>query len=192
MEPPAASQITVLLEAWRHGDGSAKEQLIQRVHNELHRMATYFFRQERAGHTLQPTALVNELYIRLLADQAAACRDRQHFFALAATTMRRILVDHARAVRAKRRGGEWAKVSVTLSGLTRDISLDNVLDIDAALERLNAADPRAAQVVEMRFFSGLEEKEIAEALSVSEVTVKRDWRFARAWLLMDMSGPQVQ
>ena len=176
----------MLLEAGNRGDAAASEQLLGLVHGELHRMATNLFRRERNNHTLQPTALISELYLRLFADEEIQFQNRSHFFALAASTMRRILVDYARAVRADRRGGDWSRTTMTLSGMAEQVSLDQLLVIDQALDRLRKDEPRCAQVVEMRFFSGLQENEIAEALGLAEITVKRDWKFARAWLLAEL------
>jgi RNA polymerase sigma-70 factor (ECF subfamily) len=145
-------------------------------------MAAQLLRSERSGHTLQPTALIHELYLRLEASAVPEWRSRTHFFAVAATTLRRILIDHARAHRSQRRGGQEIKVPLDLVEAATVCSYDDLLMIDEALGELERADPRAARVTELRFFGGLEEKEIAAELGVAEITVKRDWKFARAWL----------
>jgi RNA polymerase sigma factor (TIGR02999 family) len=135
-------------------------------------------------HTLEPGALVNELYIRLLGSEPIAYRDRAHFFAIAAQTMRRILIDYARARTAEKRGGEQQRVSLTaVDGWSPVAASEDLIALDQVLSKLEKADPRAARVVELRFFGGLQEEEIAEVLGVSVITVKRDWRVARAWLI---------
>jgi RNA polymerase sigma factor (TIGR02999 family) len=152
-------------------------------------MAAQALSSERPGHTLQPTALINELYLRLDAGNSPDWRSRTHFFAVAAKTLRRILIDHARARSAGRRGGKEPKLPLDLvrePGVT--CSFDDLLAIDQALTKLEQADERAAQVTELRFFGGLDESEIAKELNVSEITVKRDWKFARAWLAVQLRG----
>lgn len=156
--------------------------VIVALYADLHRIAENLLRAERPGHTLQPTALVNEVYLRLGSAQKAEWQSRTHFFAVAATTLRRILVDYARAHQAERRGGRDERVPLDLADAAVSCNYDDVLTIDEALSRLEQADPRAARVTELRFFAGLQESEIAEELSISEITVKRDWKFARAWL----------
>jgi len=158
---------------------------ISELYTELRRMAAYMLSSERVGHTLQPTAMVNELYLRL-ASGSPEWRSRTHFFAVAASNLRRILIDHARAHKAARRGGDHVRVplDVVESGVT--CSYDDLLIIDEALNQLECADPRAARVTELKFFAGLTEDEIAKELEVSEITVKRDWKFARAWLAAHM------
>ena len=145
-------------------------------------MAARLFDAERSGHTLQPTALVSELYLRLDASHPPEWRGRTHFFAVAASTLRRILIDAARSHGAQRRGGGQARVPLDRVEVGAACSYDELLIIDEALTQLALADERAARVTELRFFAGLEESEIAEELGVSEITVKRDWKFARAWL----------
>ena len=153
-------------------------------------MAARLFDAERPGHTLQPTALINELYLRLDAGHPPQWRSRSHFFAVAAGTLRRILIDAARAHGAQRRGGGRQQVPLDLAEAGAACSYDNLLIIDEALNQLEKADERAARVTELRFFAGLEESEIAEELGVSEITVKRDWRFARAWLATHLEAPR--
>jgi len=145
-------------------------------------MAVRLFSAERTGHTLQPTALVNELYLRLASGEELEWRSRTHFFAIAATTLRRILVDYARTHRAQCRGGGEVMIPLDLAEAAAPCTYDDLLAIDMALSQLEREDPRAARVTELRFFAGLEEREIAVELGVSEITVKRDWKFARAWL----------
>jgi RNA polymerase sigma factor (TIGR02999 family) len=152
------------------------------VYSELRAMSSRLLTVERPGHTLQPTALVHELFLRLSATEPPSWKDRAHFFAVAATTLRRILIDYARANRAVRRGGGEPRIRLELADLGVTCSYDDLLSIDEALTALGKAEPRAAHVCELRFFAGLEEKEIAEPRGVSEITVKRDWKFARAWL----------
>lgn len=183
----AASEVTGLLHAWRGGDSRAGEELFARIYDELKRIAAAQLRNERVGHTLQPTAIVNEAYLRLMRQQGIDWRDRAHFFGLAATMMRRVLVDHARARnRLKRR----AEVSPTaFLATTGDAPQAELIDLDRALERFAERYPRQTKMVEMRYFAGLEIEEIAACLDLSPATVKRDWQFARAWLVAELSGP---
>ena len=155
---------------------------IAALYAELHRLAERLFAGERPGHTLQPTALISELYLRLEASHPNEWRSRTHFLAVAAKTFRRILIDHARRHAAERRGGGQVQASLDLAEAEVSCSYDTLLIVDEALTQLERAYQRAARVTELRFFAGLEEKEIAEELGVSEITVKRDWKFARAWL----------
>ena len=163
--------------------------MIASLYDELHRIAARMLSAERREHThacrtltLQPTALVSELYLRLNAATPPDWRGRTHFFAVAANTLRRILIDHARAHTAERRGGGELAVPLDEVNPLAPCSYDDLLIIDQALTQLETDDPRAARVTELRFFGGLQESEIAEELGVSEITVKRDWKFARAWL----------
>ena len=182
-----SSQLTLWLSLMRRGDQHARERVIEAVHTQLRVIAARLLQRERANHTLEPNALVNELCIRLFGKQPLSYTDRAHFFAIAAQTMRRILIDHARAGLAGKRGGERQRVSLSgvdgWSPLTRN---EEILALDAALAKLSAVDARAAQVVEMRFFGGLQEDEVAEVLGVSTITVKRDWKAARAWLIFQL------
>ncbi|HXT50553.1 MAG TPA: sigma-70 family RNA polymerase sigma factor [Thermoanaerobaculia bacterium] len=180
-------EVTELLRAWRGGDAVAHEALLRRVYDELKRVAAAQLRGERGGHTLQPTALVHEAFMRLLGQTRVDWQDRRHFFAIAATTMRRVLVDHARARLADKR----AHQRVTLTGgaevfADAALSPETLLDLDGALDRLATSFPRAARVVELHFFSGLEFAEVAAALEVAPRTVMRDWSFARAWLRREL------
>jgi RNA polymerase sigma factor (TIGR02999 family) len=176
--------LTDLLIAWRRGNQKAGNELIQAVYDRLHRMAAYYLRQEHPGHTLEATALVHELYLKMFSSKPVQWQDRAHFFAVAAQQLRRILVDHARAARAEKRGGDRMKISITA---VKNLPLPkDILDIDEALRSLENLDPRAAAGVELRFFAGLKETEIAEALGISPATLHRDWKFARAWLLSQL------
>ena len=180
-------EITVLLAKIREGSSEAESALIPLVYDELRRLARRHLRRERPNHTLQTTALVHEAYLRLIACEQAGLADRTHFFALSATLMRRILVDHARTRRAEKRGGDIRNVALE-QGLQigSEENWDHILAVHEALTRLAEIDPRQAKVVELRFFAGMEHDEIAQALGVSDRTVKRDWRFAQAWLYSHM------
>jgi RNA polymerase sigma factor (TIGR02999 family) len=182
---PAAGDVTALLRAWRQGDAGAGERLLHSVYGVLKRIAAAQFRGERSEHTLQPTAVVHEAFLRLLGQQKVDWRDRAHFFGLAATMMRRVLVDHARArYRAKRRAPADVLTMLSARG-GPDLEL---LDLDRALSALAVRYPRQTRVVELRYFADLEIEEIAECLDVSPATVKRDWQFARAWLQAEIEA----
>jgi RNA polymerase sigma factor (TIGR02999 family) len=172
--------VTAVLQDWNRGDREALERLMPAVAGELRRIARLHLRRERRGHTLQPTALVNEAYLRMVNVAQVRWRDRTHFFAFASRLMRRILVDHARAHGAAKRGGGWRVTSVEEGGRTpRDFDL---VALDHALEELALLDERQARLVELRFFAGLTIDETAETLGVATATVSRDWATARAWL----------
>jgi RNA polymerase sigma-70 factor (ECF subfamily) len=154
------------------------------VAGQVYSCTNAFLHRERADHTLEPNALVNELCIRLLGSEPITFHDRTHFFALAAQTMRRILIDHARTRRANKRGGELQRVSLSaVDGWNPVEENDDLLMLDELLSKLEQLDPRAARVVELRFFGGLQEDEVANVLGVAVITVKRDWKAARAWLI---------
>jgi RNA polymerase sigma factor (TIGR02999 family) len=179
-----SQQITVWLAEWRGGDEGARDRLFGVVQPHLHEIAARFLRQERRDHTLEPNALVNELCVRLIGTEPITYQDRTHFFAIAAQTMRRILIDHARARVADKRGGVQQRVSLSAIEDWNPVSQnEDLLALDAALAKFETIDPRAARVVELRFFGGLTEDEIAEVQGVSTITVKRDWKAARAWLV---------
>jgi len=182
---PETKTLTTLLVDWRNGNAAAGQQVAAILYAELRALAGHYLRQERPNHTLQPTALVHELYLRLFGTAAAPVpwKDRCHFFAIAAQTLRRILVDHARAHQAGKRGGDQVKISLSSAEAVAESREENLLAVQEALEELEKSQPRAVQVVELRFFAGLTEEETAEVLGVSPITVKRDWKFARAWLL---------
>jgi RNA polymerase sigma factor (TIGR02999 family) len=182
------TEVTDLLRAWRGGEGARSERLLAAVYAELKRIASRQLARERRGHTLQTTALVHEAYLRLIDQRRVDWRDRGHFFAVASTLMRRVLVDHARARLAGKRAHE--RVELTAAGEPgADDAAFEVLDLDRALARLAGAFPRPAQVVELRYFGGLELTEIGAVLSVTDRTVKRDWAFARAWLARELGTP---
>jgi RNA polymerase sigma-70 factor, ECF subfamily len=179
---------TLLLKEAQSGNKAALDELLPLVYDELRRLAAYHLQRERSDHTLQPTALVHEAYLRLVDQRAVDWQNRAHFFGLAAEMMRRILVNHARARQAAKRGGYETR-----------ISLDEVLDwaeqrevdfvaLDGALEKLTVLDPQQARIVELKFFGGLSVEEIATLLTISTATVKREWRMAKAWLFQQLGG----
>jgi RNA polymerase sigma-70 factor (ECF subfamily) len=174
--------------AWGHGDAGAFDRLVPLVHSELRRLARRYMGRERPGHTLQATALVNEAYMRLVAVNQVHWQNRAHFFAMAARMMRRILVDSARARGNDKRGGRARKVSFDEALLVSKEAQQDLVALDEALTALEVVHPRKSQVVELRFFGGLSLEEAAEALHVSTDTVKRDWRFAKLWLLRELSA----
>jgi RNA polymerase sigma factor (TIGR02999 family) len=189
-ESPA--DVTTLLQRWSEGDRAALDRLLPMIYSELRRIAARQLSGERPEHTLAPTALVNELYLRLVDQQRASWDNRAHFFGVAAQLMRRILVDHERSRRADKRGGSVARVSLDglLDGtevphttdMRGDAAAADVLAVDQALERLTMLDPDQARIVELRFFAGLTVEETAHVLQRSPRTVKREWRLAKAWL----------
>jgi RNA polymerase sigma factor (TIGR02999 family) len=160
------------------------------IYRELRLLAAHYLRNERREHTWQPTALVHEVYLRLIESEPVAWQNRAHFFAVAAQQMRRLLVDHARARLAEKRGGRGVRISVKDVADRAWRQEDDVLAVDEALCRLNDLDSRAAQAVELRFFGGLDERETAEVLGISIATLKRDWVFARAWLFQQLRGSE--
>jgi RNA polymerase sigma factor (TIGR02999 family) len=176
------SRATGLLRAWGRGDLQARDDLLPLVYGELRQRAAAYLRRERRDHTLQPTALVNEVYLRLVGQRRVSWQNRAHFLGLAAQMMRRILVDHARAHRAIRRPGAGLKVSLAEGmGATRPLDCE-VLLLDQVLTDLVAQDPRQAQIVELRYFGGFSEQEVADVLAISRSTVTREWQTARAWM----------
>ena len=181
-------EITRLLNEWGGGDQEALDRLYPLVYAELRRLARRYMRREREGHTLQTTALVNEAYLRLLDQRHVRWANRAHFFAIAAQMMRRILVDHARRYRYGKRRGAEAKVSLTEAARSPGERAAELLALDEALQTLARRDERRSRVVELRFFGGLNNGEIAEALRVSPNTVMRDWQLARAWLYRELRG----
>ena len=176
-------EVTVLLQQIKAGDSQATDKLIPFVVDELRRLARLQLRDERPGHTLQPTALVNEAYLRLVGDQSRDWQNRAHFIGVSVSVMRRILIDHARRKRALKRGAEVQSLSEAedYAGLSFQ-QADELVDLNIALDRLEEMSSRQRQVVELRFFGGLSTEEAAEVLHVSPITIKRDWVAARAWL----------
>jgi RNA polymerase sigma factor (TIGR02999 family) len=191
LDGAASPMVTGLLLAWGNGDDAALEQLIPLVHAELRRIARRHMAGERVGHSLQPTALVNEAYLRLVDVRRMKWQDRAHFFAMSARLMRRILVDFARSKHYQKRGGGAQKVSFDEGLVISDERGGDLVALDDALTALTAMDPRKSQVVEMRFFGGLSVEETAESLHVSPETVMRDWKLAKAWLLRELKGAET-
>ena len=185
MEKPP-TDVTAILQDWREGNAEALPRLLDAVYAELRRLARHYLSQERAGHTLQPTALVHEAYMKLV-DQRVSWQNRAHFFAVAAQAMRRVLVDHARGHLAQKRGGAQERVTLSAAEGLAAPEVD-LIALDSALEKLAALDPRQSQIVELRYFGGLTNEETAEALGISPATVKREWTVAKAWLRKALSG----
>ncbi len=181
-------EVTQLLQAWGHGDQGALDRLIPLVYDELHRLAHHYMRREPAGHMLQTTALVNEAYVRLVDASGVEWRNRAHFFAISAKLMRRILVDFARSRRYKKRRISilGAQVDSNRGQIPQSQEETDVIALHDALQALEAFDPRSGQIVELRFFGGLDVEEAAEVLGISPKTVKRDWAAAKVWLLGEM------
>jgi RNA polymerase sigma factor (TIGR02999 family) len=181
----APERISQLLAAWGNKDATAREQLIPIVYQELRRLAQHYMRGERAAHTLQATALVNEVYMRLVGIEKVQWRDRAHFLAMAATLMRRVLVDYARLRKREKRGAGISVVSLDENVVAPQPDVD-VIALDEALERLATLDPQQSRVVELRFFAGLSVEETAEVIGISPATVKRDWATAKLWLYNEL------
>jgi RNA polymerase sigma factor (TIGR02999 family) len=178
-----AHSVTSLLRAWSGGDGAALEALVPVVEAELRRLARIYMSRERREHTLQPTALVNEVFLKLVDAADIRWQDRAHFFGISARLMRRVLVDHARARGYQKRGGDVQRVTLDRQDIAAPDNQVDLLALDCALDGLAAIDERKCRVVEMRFFAGLTVEETAAALNVSTDTVKRDWRIAKLWLV---------
>ena len=181
-----ADQVTRLLANWGQGDEAALEKMTPIVYDELRRLAHRYMQGQRPDHTLQTTALVNEAYLRLVDQTTPSFANRSHFFAVAATAMRQILVNHAKAQQRQKRGGGASKVDLDTAALISPEQTKTVLDVDEALARLAQLDSRKAQVVELKYFGGLNQDEIADVLKISAITVRRDWLFARAWLYTEL------
>jgi RNA polymerase sigma factor (TIGR02999 family) len=178
----AGADVSVLLQAWSRGHLEARDRVMEVVYQELRRRAAAYLRRERAGHTLQPTALVHEAYLRLVDQNATDWQNREQFFGIASQIMRRILVDRARARKATKRSGQLARVTLDESLAKHEPRDVDVLDLDAALTDLAAFDARKSQVAELRFFGGLTLEETGHLLGLSVATVEREWKVARAWL----------
>jgi RNA polymerase sigma factor (TIGR02999 family) len=187
---PPAGTVSQLLQAWGHGDLQAREELVPLVYRQLRERAAAYLRRERRDHTLQPTALVNEAYIRLQAQQRVSWLNRAHFFGIAAQIMRRILVDHARERQAAKRAG-GVKVTLDEEWSTAQPVDSDVLGLNDALQELALLDDRQAHIVELKYFCGLSEAEVAQALSLSRATITREWQSARAWLYRRMTLERV-
>ncbi len=189
---PGKTPLTELLQAWSRGDRDAFHQLVPLIHDHLRRLARQRLQSMARGGTMQATALVNELYLRLVDAGNVSFRDRAHFFAISANLMRQILIDQARTRSRVKRGGEWRRISLEDSDIPANNSDESLLALDEAMDRLAAFDGRKARVVELRFFGGLTNQEIAEAGGISVDTVKRDWSFAKLWLARELkSDPTV-
>lgn len=189
-QTPHDRDITELLVAWRNGDSKAIDQVMPIVYEELRSLARSFLRRERHDHTLEATAVTHEAYMRLVEKTHPHWEGRLHFFAVAAQAMRRVLIDHARERKATKRGGQIVKVSLEDNDPPASPLRMDVLDLDAALNRLAERSPRKARVIELRYFGGLTAKEAAEVLEVSEETVHLDSRFARSWLSRELTRKQ--
>ena len=190
---PAPSDVTLLLNELREGNQEAANRLIPLIYSELRRMAGSYMLRERAGHTLQATALVNEVYLRLTGGETVPWQNRAHLLGIAAHAMREVLLDYARRHIAGKRGGKDAQkvqINVELRGVSSKI--ENMIAIGEALERLERIDPRQSRLVELRFFVGLDVEEVAEVIGVSPTTVKREWRSAKAWLHRELATARLE
>lgn len=180
-------QITQLLIDWSNGNEFALEQLIPLVYDELRQMAKRYMRRQASGHTFQTTELIHEAYLKLAKAEEQNWQNRAHFFGIAAQAMRHILVDYARAKQSKKRGGLQQRVTLDETAMVSSKHSDEIVVLDDALQRLTILDKRKGRVVELKYFGGLTNEEVAEVLKISPETVKRDWRFARTWLLRELS-----
>jgi RNA polymerase sigma factor (TIGR02999 family) len=188
MDSSPTSEITGLLIDWSNGDKSALEKLLPLVERELRRLAHSYMRREKPDHTLQTTALVNEAYLRLIDQSKTRWQNRAHFFGISAQIMRRILLNYARDQHREKRGGNAVQVSLSQAAIVSAEKSSELLVLDIALQRLAEVDERKSRVVELRYFGGLNVEETAEILKVSEITVMRDWKFAKAWLAREMEN----
>ena len=186
--PERPGDVTQLLNRLSNGERQLEGELIAMVYDELHRLAEGYMRHERRDHSLQPTALVNEAYVRLVGDRPCSWKDRAHFFATAAKAMRHILVDYARRREANKRGGQMTRVDLDEAPLFTEERFPEVLAIEEALGRLDNIDPRQSQIVELRFFAGFSVNEVADLLQISRRTVLREWELARRWLYSEMNA----
>ena len=182
------SDVTQMLLAWSAGKTGAQDSLFQVVYDELKRIARQYLSREREGHTLQPTALVHEAYLRMVDQTRVSWQNRAQFYGVAATMMRRILVNHARGLATEKRGGAAQRLSLDEANFSPTENATDLLALDEALKRLADLDERKSRVVELLFFGGLDHKEVAEVLGVSEKTVQRDWQMARSWLYRELSS----
>lgn len=180
-------EVTQILHDWSEGDEQAPERLMPLVYDEMRRLARSFLVRERGGHTLQPTALVNEAYLRLVDQRSVNWQNRAHFYGIAASMMRRVLIDHARAHATEKRGGSVVRLSIDDVQVPVEERAASFVAIDEALARLTEFNERGCRIIELRFFGGLTDEEIAEVLGVSTRTVLRDWKTARLWLFRELS-----
>ena len=181
------NDITQLLLKWSKGSSAALEDLVPLIYPELRRLARKYMRQEKPGHTLQTSALINEAYLRLAGTEAAEWQNRSHFFAVAAQVMRHILIDHARKHQVARRGGGLLRVSLDETAFASHERAAEFMALDEALTKLALVDARKSQIVEMKFFGGLTVEEVAEVMKLSPITIKREWRAAKAWLHLEIT-----
>ena len=186
--PPSSHEITLMLQAWSEGDHSALEKLAPLVESELRRLAHHYLAQERSGHTLQTTALINEAWLRLINWDRVSWQNRAHFFGVSARLMRYVLVGFARSRKQQKRGGAFQKVSIEEVATISVDRRDDLVALDDALETLAEYDPRKAEIVELRFFGGLSVEETAEVMKLSPVTIIREWNKAKAWLYQELSS----
>jgi RNA polymerase sigma factor (TIGR02999 family) len=182
----AGADVTQLLQQWSNGQERALDRLLPKIHDELRTLAASYLRRERPDHTLQPTALVNEAFLKLVDQRAVKWQNRAHFFGIAAQAMRRILVDHARAHAANKRGGALRRVPLDDAMMIAGVADVDLLALDQALTRLAAMDPQQSRIVELRFFGGLTTEETAEVMHISPATIGREWRVAKAWLSAEL------
>jgi RNA polymerase sigma factor (TIGR02999 family) len=187
MSEPGTAEITTILKDWNDGDQEAKERLVPFVYDELKRQARILMSRERPNHTLQPTALVHEAFMRLAKQTGIEWQNRSHFYGISSRLMRQILVDHARAHAAEKRGSNAIHFSLEDLDIPVEERADSILIVDQVLDRLSSIDEQQAKIVEMRFFGGLSNAEIAEALDISERTVVREWQSARLWLFRELN-----
>ncbi|HRJ90159.1 MAG: sigma-70 family RNA polymerase sigma factor [Blastocatellia bacterium] len=192
MSKEGSPQITKLLLQWREGKAEALDELVPLVHDELRRIARNFMRRQNPGHTLQTTALVNEAFIRLVDSNRVNWQDRNHFFAISAQLMRRVLVDVARRKNSLKRGGERVQVTLDDKLNVSDEKETDIIALDEAMSLLAELNPRQSQIVELRYFGGLTEEQIADTLEISSRTVRRDWNLARAWLFRELNRKDQQ
>ncbi|MBK9164786.1 MAG: sigma-70 family RNA polymerase sigma factor [Acidobacteria bacterium] len=186
MHQGSSQQISVLLSEWGDGDTAALEQLMPLVYDELRKMARHHMRRQPVGHTFQTTDLIHEAYLKLANREGAGWQNRAHFFAVASTAMRHILVDYARSKQSQKRGGWQERVTLNDDFAAAEEQAKEILALDDALQQLAKLDDRKSRIVEMKYFAGITNDQIAEVLKVSPETVKRDWRFARTWLLREL------
>lgn len=184
---PQQHEVTRILHDWSGGDKKAPERLMPLVYDELRRLARVYLARERVAHTLQPTALVHEAYLRLVDQTRVSWQNRAHFYGIASSMMRRVLIDHARAHVTEKRGGDTIRLSLDDVQIPLEQRAASLLALDEALEKLSQLDERKGRIVELRFFGGLSDEEIAEVLSVSTRTVLRDWKTARLWLYRELA-----
>jgi RNA polymerase sigma factor (TIGR02999 family) len=188
MEPVPPAGVTQLFLQAEKGDREALDEMLPLVYGELRRLANFYLSKERHGHTLQPTALVHEAYLRLIDQRSVNWKNRAHFFGLAAEMMRRILMNHARDRAAEKRGGKSERVSLSRVPASAELNEIELIALDDALQQLSVMDPRKSRIVELKFFAGLTTEEIAEILQISPATIRREWAVARAWLFRWVNG----